>query len=195
MNKVILTLAASVAALSAAAPAFADPATTIVNVSAFDPNAAYNIPTPVTQTFGPGTYTVAVIGQAAGGLYNAWGVAAANYGTPAQTNDGNWDERYTISYGNTTTDVNPYASQRFATATDALTAFAGVLSSFTLTQATAVTFSIPDFLWVDNAGGVSLGVTAQTPASVPEPATIGLFGLGMLGLFAMRRRQKNAAAY
>ena len=193
MNKVFLTLAASTAALLVSVPAFADP--TIVNISAYDAAAAGNVPMPVTQTFGPGTYSVAVIGQAAGGLYNAWSVAANNYGTPAQNADGNWDDRYTYSDGTTTTQVNPYAGQRFATAAAALAAFSNVLSSFTLTQATAVTFSIPDYLFVDNTGGVSLGITQTSPASVPEPATVGLFGLGMLGLLAMRRRQKNNPAY
>lgn len=193
MTKLLLTLSASAAALLATVPAFADPV--IVNVSAYDAKTAGNVPAPVTQTFGPGTYTVAVVGKAGGGLYDAWGVAASNVGTPSQSSDGNWDERYTFTDGTTTTQVNPYAGQRFATAADALAAFSTVLSSFTLTQATAVTFSITDYVFTDNAGGVSLGITAGSPASVPEPATIGLFGLGMLGVFAMRRRQKNAAAY
>ena len=96
MNKVILTLAASAAALLASAPALAD--STIVNLSAFDPSTPGNVPAPVTQTFGPGTYTVAVVGQKGGGLYDAWSVA-----TPAATN---WDERYSISFGSTTTQVN-----------------------------------------------------------------------------------------
>ena len=196
MNKLLLTLAASTAALLVSAPAFADP--TIVNISAYDPTAPGDAPTPVTQTFGPGTYTIAVIGQAAGGLYNAWSVAANNYGTPTQNADGQWDERYNYVVGNNLANivaVNPYAGQRFATAADALAAFSGVLSTFTLTQTSAVTFGIPDYLFVDNTGGVSLGITQTSPASVPEPATVGLFGLGMLGLLVMRRRQKNNLAY
>ena len=196
MNKMLLTLASSAAALLVSVPALAAP--TIVNISAFDPSAPGDQPTPVTQTFGPGTYTISVIGQAAGGLYDAWSVAANNFGTPAQNADGQWDERYNYvvddGLGNYVA-VNPYAGQRFATAAAALAAFSGVLSTFTLTQTSAVTFGIPDYLFVDNSGGVSLGITQTSPASVPEPATIGLFGLGMLGLLAMRRRQKNNLAY
>ena len=40
----------------------------------------------------------------------------------------------------------------------------------------------------------SLDVTfAGVPAEVPEPASVGLLGLGMLGLYAARRRNKKAA--
>jgi hypothetical protein len=37
------------------------------------------------------------------------------------------------------------------------------------------------------------GSVAVAPSSVPEPATLGLFGLGMLGLGSIRRRAKSAA--
>ena len=39
----------------------------------------------------------------------------------------------------------------------------------------------------------SLDVTFSEPGEVPEPASVGLLGLGMLGLYAARRRNKKAA--
>lgn len=39
----------------------------------------------------------------------------------------------------------------------------------------------------------SLDVVFSEPGEVPEPASVGLLGLGMLGLYAARRRNKKAA--
>lgn len=39
----------------------------------------------------------------------------------------------------------------------------------------------------------SLDVVFSAPGQVPEPASVGLLGLGMLGLYAARRRNKKAA--
>jgi hypothetical protein len=39
----------------------------------------------------------------------------------------------------------------------------------------------------------SLDVVFESPSEVPEPASVGLLGLGMLGLYAARRRNKKAA--
>lgn len=39
----------------------------------------------------------------------------------------------------------------------------------------------------------SLDVVFAAPGEVPEPASVGLLGLGMLGLYAARRRNKKAA--
>jgi len=39
----------------------------------------------------------------------------------------------------------------------------------------------------------SLDVVFSAPGEVPEPASVGLLGLGMLGLYAARRRNKKAA--
>jgi hypothetical protein len=38
-----------------------------------------------------------------------------------------------------------------------------------------------------------MDITFNTPGEVPEPASVGLLGLGMLGLYAARRRNKKAA--
>lgn len=143
---------------------------------------------PVTQTFAAGTYNVQVVGQAQGGQYDAWSQA-----TPA---GGNFTEKYLIAYNGNTTFIDPYNGQTFATALDALNSVASVVTSFTLTSASDVTFSIPDYFWSDNTGGVSLSVNpaGSTSTDVPEPAMVGLFGIGVAALVLRSRRRFAVAA-
>jgi hypothetical protein len=56
-------------------------------------------------------------------------------------------------------------------------------SSFTLAKVTTLDFVTEDYFPADNAGGMSLSVTA-----VPEPPVWALAGLGLLGFGAARRR-------
>jgi hypothetical protein len=179
MRSVLVSLVAPALAI-VATPAVAQ--VQIVDVSASDPTRPNFEPLPVTKTFGAGTYNVSMVGKAGGGAFDAWSVA-----TPA---GGNWNGAFKIGYDGATTTVNPYNGQRFATAQDALAAFSGVLTSFTLSGDTAVNFSIPDYLWWDNTGGVSLGVTKGAPTPVPEPGTIGLFLVGGAALAISRRRKR-----
>ncbi|UAJ12639.1 PEPxxWA-CTERM sorting domain-containing protein (plasmid) [Polymorphobacter megasporae] len=64
-------------------------------------------------------------------------------------------------------------------------AYGATKSSFTLSKASAVNFSIFDDYLPDNRGGISLDVTA-----VPEPATWAMliFGFSLTGFAARRRR-------
>jgi len=85
----------------------------------------------------------------------------------------------------------------------------GASSSFALTAAGSQFFILPNPFYsltfqsgqlntFEPAGtqtiNGSLDVTfAGAPTDVPEPASVGLLGLGMLGLYAARRRNKKAA--
>jgi hypothetical protein len=46
----------------------------------------------------------------------------------------------------------------------------------------------PYTLWIQNASGVATGYQFNLVVTVPEPATAGLLGLGLLSLCAWRRR-------
>ena len=50
-----------------------------------------------------------------------------------------------------------------------------------------------DFVGTQEINGSLDVVFDRAPAEVPEPASVGLLGLGMLGLYAARRRNKKAA--
>jgi hypothetical protein len=168
----LLALAA-VATMGVASPAFAG---TVINLDATDYTKSA-----VTQNFAAGDYLVSFVDK---GLYEAWAPAA-----PAL---GNWEDRYSVTVNGVTTQFNPFSGARFGTTDAAFAAFRNLTSTFSLAQATNVTFSIPDFptSFGDNAGGVSLNVSA-----VPEPATWAMMFLGFMGMgVALRRQPKRQGA-
>ncbi len=61
-----------------------------------------------------------------------------------------------------------------------------VRSDYTFAVPTTLVFAVPDYYLPDNGGGVSVVVSRATP--VPEPATVGALGLGVLGLSRRWRR-------
>lgn len=63
----------------------------------------------------------------------------------------------------------------------------------TVNYAFNVTTASSDFISFNHAGGDNIGImldNVSVTASVNEPATFALFGLGLAGLFAARRKQK-----
>ena len=93
----------------------------------------------------------------------------------------------------------------FTTAPTVLSAFGGwnggtqnagtVLSGSTLTGSvfyTTNSYSLPAANTNINSGTYSV-LVAGAPAAVPEPAMLGLFGVGSVGLGLMRRRGRRAA--
>jgi hypothetical protein len=178
-------------------------ASTIVNLNALSSDCT-------SVWLNAGSYDVSVIGTAQGGQYNGWDFATQNYGqhnaTPAP-ND--WVESFAMTLSNNTSTYFLKGDPSFASASAALSAYqhgmlysdSGVVGNntstldtvaFTLAKSGEVSFSIPDYLFCDNWGGVSLAIdpakSAMTPS--PEPATFGLMGLVLSGgLVAFRRRQ------
>lgn len=180
LNKSLMIAAAAASLM--ASPAFA---ADLVNLSGTD-----YVQSSVTQNFAAGDY---VVSFADNGLYKAWAPA---FDFANLTANGNWEDRYSVTINGVTTEFNPFGGARFATADAAYDAFKNLTSSFSLSAATDVTFSIPDFpdsFW-DNSGGVSLNV-----AAVPEPATwamlvLGFFGMGTALRTQPKRQRQTATA-
>jgi hypothetical protein len=159
-------------------------------------------PAGVTLQLDAGSYNVAFIGKAQGSAYDGWNPWGAGVVNSCDVNGQNCARGYTEAYAITIAGTSTQyvtASPYYASAIDALAGHqAGPLvqsingapvipadmpMAFTLLAPTPVQFSVLDSLYGDNAGGVSLSVTA-----VPEPSGAGLLAGGLIGLALWRRR-------
>ena len=169
-------------------------------------------------TLGPGTYQLSWAGTAGGGQYDAW---TYNWG-----NGGNYRDAFTLSAdGSTTTyDRNDgnLAFNNYANAAAAIADFTGNISDvsyqlyagtsdkatalgvvqgpivFNTAKTTTYTFSVPDYLLIDNGGGVSLRLQPlpSSEGSVPTPGSLVLVvtALGAAAGVVHHRRRRAAKA-
>jgi hypothetical protein len=88
------------------------------------------------------------------------------------------------------------SAQASLTAIAALSAVQNFYTTFTLANTSTLDFMVNDYGLSDNAGGVSLDIQSLT-ATVPEPSSFILCGLGAIGLFVVarpcKRRDPDAA--
>ena len=139
---------------------------------------------PIVINLSAGTYDVEVISMSEGGAFDAWS-PWNNTTCPDECglNSGHtgWVNNYTI--GSVELGATTYTSGlRYSTAAGANAT--AIDSSFTLSYAEDAEFYIDDTPISDNAGGISLNVTA-----VPEPMTVAMLGIG-LALLGLRRRSE-----
>jgi hypothetical protein len=140
----------------------------------------------VTLALDAGSYEVSYLS----GGWNPWGSPVDGCDVNGANCAHGWYNAFFI-------DNTAYASAGNFFASQSLASAAGQAMSpisFSLAAATNVVFSIKDWPYSDNAGGISLSVNSVT-APVPEPETYAMMlaGLGLLG-FAGRRRRMQASA-
>jgi hypothetical protein len=201
MRRALLTLiAAALAWLGSVGAARAD---FIVNIGGAVSGFAYPstgvsvpLPKPGDTIIPVGALTQLTLPAGTFEVTNATGLPGANPSYTAYNFNVNqspsWDWRFVIAAHGVSTDTvllfgeagTIESSQAAVAAEPEVQHFS---ATFTLTATTTLDFTVQDYFLPDNAGGVALRIA---PTAVPEPASLGLFGVGAplaAGYLARRR--------
>ena len=141
---------------------------------------------PISLMLSAGIYSVDYIGKNDGGAYDAWNAWGSVFGCDSNGENCSigWLSRYSISSNNFNQTLA--GNSRYDTA---LMAMQNALdTSFTVASDSTVNFFIPDSVYGDNEGGVSLRLSSQ---SIPEPASIlGLLSVGAIGISIFKGKKQ-----
>ncbi len=131
-----------------------------------------------------GSYTVTPFDNTANSGYTAW----SPWDSDVKNGGNAWQNDYTIKTFENGTEWSTGSNSYFATQADAFNS--AISTSFTLNTTGKVGFIIRDNQPIDNRGGISLLIELTDTSPVPEPATMMLFGVGLLCLSGISRRKK-----
>jgi hypothetical protein len=141
---------------------------------------------PLLLTLDPGTYQLTNAAGQPGADFSAWSF---------NVNTASWIWASLIYDAGTNQTLRYFEAgsvQNRPAAVAAQPAAQSFSEQLLLTQRTTVGFTLRDYFVPDNAGGISVRVTAVSPIPESGAAALMLAGLGAVGLFA-RRRARTAA--
>lgn len=145
----------------------------------------YSAWSPVAVELDPGTYSLKPVKHEIEGdgiLYNG----AYNFGSGYGFSSG-----YSVATKFQADITNYYSGHTTQSTIEEAFKYA-MAGSFTISEKSTIYFGVHDSYYPDNSGGISLRLTGSlsSSSSVPEPATMILFGFGLLGVAGISRRKK-----
>jgi PEP-CTERM motif len=141
---------------------------------------------PLLLTLDSGTYQLTNAAGQSGATFSAWSF---------NVNTASWAWAFLIYDAGTDKTLRYFEAGSLQTSAAAVAAQAAVQSfsqQLVLTERTTVGFTLRDYYVPDNAGGISVRVTAVSPIPEPGAAALMLAGLGAVGVLVRRRTQAAA---